>query len=132
MSRSRPMAEPSHTAATVRHRLLCDRIMRHNRDTAVLPRLSPAEQYRQAMQIARCFKHHYLAEITCSDDHLMTVAVVRPVVPRHPTYEIWIDIIGNVSVQHRHMYSKRLSRLHQVIFVFGILFAGIVFLTTFT
>jgi hypothetical protein len=122
---------PTHTAVTVRSRLLRDTTMRNNLATAAW--LSPAEQHWQAVQLTRGFRHHYLAEITYLDDCRMTVAIVKPVDTRRPAQEIWVDGIGNVSVHQQELHSIR-HRLFSRVMIPGALFValGTLLLAVFT
>jgi hypothetical protein len=134
------------TALAARERLFRDPAMRHNRptytanpDPPVSPttvtfsaadlnsdprtsdhRLSPAEQRRQAVQVAKSFKRHYLSEISYLDGCRLAVAVIRPTgLPHGPAdiaQKICVDVDGNVSViaydafpaRARHLIVKRL------------------------
>jgi hypothetical protein len=64
--------------------------------------LSPLDQKREAIQIARSFRSHYVAEITYHDDHQTTIARLRPIHVRHHgldvPHEIHVDASGNVNV----------------------------------
>lgn len=120
----------SRTASIARDRLLRDHAMRRNK--APLPgfsplpappitetfaaqdarrafsatwsfhHLSPLDQKREAIQIARSFRSHYVAEITYHDDHRTTTALLRPIQVRHHSldvpHEISVDASGNVNV----------------------------------
>lgn len=119
------------SAATVRQRLLQDQTMRRNTTrragmsplpaspiTATFPalfidpqadaalaqaHLSPRAQHAQAIQIARSFKEHYLAEIRYCDERKATIAIIRPIhVKRgtHTPHEICVDSAGNVNLYH--------------------------------
>ena len=92
---------PVPSAATVRNRLLHDRTMRHHEPDPPTTCLTPAEQHRQILQVARSFKFHYLAQIDYHDDRQLTIALVKPVDLRRAAHEIWVDAAGNISVQHR-------------------------------
>jgi hypothetical protein len=94
---------PAPSAGMVRDRLLLDTTMRHHERTLHAVHLSPTEQCRQVLQIARSFKHHYLAQIDYHDDYQLTIALVKPVDLRRAAHEIWVDAAGNVSVRHRDM-----------------------------
>jgi hypothetical protein len=102
---------PLHSATTVRNRLLSDRTMRHCEHVV---HLSPAEQRRQALQIVRSFKHHYLAQLSYHDDRHLTIALVKPADTRRPAHEIWVDAAGNVSVHHRDIQSKNYRLLRPI------------------
>ncbi len=111
---------PAHTAATVRNRLLRDTTMRHHERCLNTACLSPVEQHRQALQIARSFKHHYLAQIIYHDDYQMTTALVKPADRRRPAHEIWVDATGNVSVHHQDIRSASQHLSRRVLFVLSI------------
>jgi hypothetical protein len=91
------------SAAAVRNRLLHDRTMRHHELDLPLTYLTPAEQHRQVLQVARSFKHHYLAQIEYHDDCQLTIALVKPADLRRAAHEIWVDAAGNVSVHRGDM-----------------------------
>lgn len=104
------------SAAVVRDRLQRDQVMRLHPGTTCL---LPSEQHRQAVQIARCFEHHYLAEVTYLDDCQMTVALVKPIHTRQPAYEIWVDSAGSVRVFHRDTPSAPGRVLSRLVFLTG-------------
>jgi hypothetical protein len=107
---------PAPSAAMVRDRLLLDKTMRHHEQNLHVISLSPIEQHRQVLQIARSFKHHYLAQIDYHDDRQLTIALVKPANLRRAAHEIWVDAAGNVSV-HRRDSQPVFSRLLRPIIV---------------
>ncbi len=137
----------SPSAAVARERLLHDPTMRHHNTgriagsrlpaspvTVTFPalfidphadealahqRLSPEAQHWQAVQVARSFKNHYLAEVHYCDDRQSTIAVIRPIHVRRNSnqgpQEICVDSAGNVNLSHlgaRQSLARRvLSRM---------------------
>lgn len=65
------------------------------------PHLSPADQRRQALHIARSFAGHYLTEIAYLPDQRLAVATIRPVPASHAydvPRQISVDDAGNVDI----------------------------------
>jgi len=119
------------SAATVRERLLQDPTLRRNitgrAGTSPLPPapitvtfpalfaetlpdaalaqacLTPRAQHAQAVQIARSFRNHYLAEIRYCDERQATIAIIRPIHARRGNQtpqKICVDSAGNVNLYH--------------------------------
>jgi hypothetical protein len=109
------------TADNARERLLSDRVMRHHRTPGAQPAapaitvtfpslsaglqlardlgcLSPTEQKRRAVQIARGFKSHYLSELSYNSASGLAVALLRPA---RPGVDIprWISVTSEGDIR---------------------------------
>jgi len=135
MISSHRITAPRSPAAAARERLLQDQAMRRNhadpqfspldpalfrlRD-AIPPlrvsqlatgRLSPSEQRKQALLVARSLKGQYLSGIMYLEDCQTTVAIVRPIHKQKGDvpHQISVDAAGNVSVHRFIPESTRAS-----------------------
>ncbi|HEX3053073.1 MAG TPA: hypothetical protein VHP83_20610 [Aggregatilineaceae bacterium] len=105
------------SAATLRERLLSDPQIRRNQpaytsppaelvapitvtfaSANVHPCLSAAEQQQRAIQVAKSYKSHFLAEYSYRDDQNVAVAVIRPRSASDSVQQICVDADGNVSI----------------------------------
>ncbi len=120
------------SATTLRERLLSDPQMRRNQAasqgspaewvtpiTATFadhPRLSATEQKQRALQVAKSYKSHFLAEYRYRDDQNLAVAVIRPRSTSDSVQQICVDADGNVSILDENLPQRLiLSRVAVVL-----------------
>lgn len=151
LSSQRLAHHPPSAASLARERLLRDRTMRRNRppDPAFQPlavpsitttfaflaaepcvaepRLTPAAQHLQAVQVARGFRGHYVSEIKYDAKARIAIARLRS---KHDhrgqaDQEITVDAQGNVNVQRCGPGRWGGARLQRLLLLLGAALSGI-------
>lgn len=94
------------SAGLARARLLHD--VAHTRFDDSRLSLTPNDQTRFALQIAKSFKQHYVTEIVYLQDRQVAAATIKPVSQTDIPHTITVDADGNVDVSYNFARQTRM------------------------